>query len=113
MEDIAGKLTDLLSDEESVRQLSELAGMLMNGGEAPAEGSENNSNGLPDMGTIMKLSGLAGSLSQNDKNAGLILALKPHLSPERQKRADKAVKILKLLALWSAAKDSGLLKDIL
>ena len=61
----------------------------------------------------MKLTGLAGSLSQNDKNAGLILALKPHLSPERQKRADKAVKILKLLALWSAAKDSGLLKDIL
>lgn len=110
MEDISGKLTELLSDEESVRQLSELAGMLMNGGESPDGG---NTSGIPDMSTIMKLTGLAGSLSGDDKNAGLILALKPHLSPERQKRADKAVKILKLLALWSAARDSGLLKDIL
>ena len=111
MDDIAGKLTELLSDEESVKQLTELAGMLMNGGEAPAEGSDTA--GIPDMSKIMKLTGLAGSLSHDDKNTGLILALKPHLSPERQKRADKAVKILKLLALWSAAKDSGLLKDLL
>lgn len=111
MDDLMGKLGELLSDEESVKQLTELAQMLMSesGGErdSPAEGS------APDLGAVMKLSGLMGAFSQNDRNAELLLALKPHLSEERRKKVDKAIKLLRLIAVWNIAKESGLLDDFL
>lgn len=120
MEDIMGKLGELLSDEESVRQLSELAQMLMSensGSEGsgnekePGEG-ESREAGIPDLGALMKLTGLFGALSQTDKNTELLLALKPHLSEERQKKVDKAIKLLKLIAVWNMAKESGLLNEL-
>ena len=116
MDDIIGKLGELLSDEESVQQLTELAQMMMSGDEeGSGEGSEETSNGegMHDLGAVMKIAGLAGALSQKDKNAELLLALKPHLSEERQKKVDKAVKLLKLIAIWNMAKENGLLSDLL
>ncbi|MCR4889742.1 MAG: hypothetical protein K5979_11285 [Ruminococcus sp.] len=121
MDDVMDKISGLLSDEESVRQLSELAKMIMTGdetdGEDEADVSEDTSEqeqpsdggGMPDIDTILKLTSLAGALTQRDKNAELLLALKPHLGEEKQKRVDKAVKLLKLVAVWNMAKESGLL----
>ncbi len=115
------KISGLLSDEESVRQLSELAKMIMTGDETgsedetdvsddPAEQEQpSDGGGMPDIDTILKLTSLAGALTQRDKNAELLLALKPHLGEEKQKRVDKAVKLLKLVAVWNMAKESGLL----
>ena len=123
MDDVMDKVSGLLSDEESVRQLSELAKMFMsdiNGEptdtaeEAPAEDSTgSDGGGMPDIETILKLTSLAGAFTQSDKNADLLLALKPHLGEEKQKRVDRAVKLLKLIAVWNMAKESGLLKDII
>lgn len=117
MDDIMGKIGDLLSDEESVKQLSELAQMIMseNGNDARQETGESQENGgdFPDLGSIMKLTGLLGSVSQQDKNTELLLALKPHLKEEKQKKVDKAIKLLKVIALWNVAKESGLLQDLL
>lgn len=121
-----GKIGELLSDEESVKQLSELAQMMM--GDSTASSVRENSvgetesnnvdststeSGFPDIGSLMKLTGLMSSMSQNDKNAELLLALKPHLKEEKQKKIDKAVKLLKVLAIWNMAKESGLLKELL
>lgn len=120
-----GKIGELLSDEESVKQLSELAQMMMgdsassaqenSGGETESEQVESSSSesGFPDIGSLMKLTGLMSSMSQNDKNAELLLALKPHLKEEKQKKIDKAVKLLKVIAIWNMAKESGLLKELL
>lgn len=113
-----GKIGEILSDEESMKQLSELAGMLSSDdsteiSDSPDDGCEDEGSGFPDVGSIMKIMGLVGTLSQNDKNAELLLALKPHLSEEKQKKVDKAVKLLKLLAVWSMAKESGLLNDLI
>lgn len=110
--DIAGKISELLSDEESLQQLRELAQMFAeeNGGDGsspPPEGA------APDLGGIMKLAGLAGAASKNDSSTELLLALRPHLGRERQERVDKAVKLLRLLAVWEMAKESGLLNDML
>jgi len=123
MDDVMDKVSGLLSDEESVRQLSELAKMFMSdaGGEptdtaeeAPTEESTgSDGGGMPDIETILKLTSLAGAFTQSDKNADLLLALKPHLGEEKQKRVDRAVKLLKLIAVWNMAKESGLLKDIM
>ena len=123
MDDVMDKVSGLLSDEESVRQLSELAKMFMSdvSGEptdttegAPAvDSTGSDGGGMPDIETILKLTSLAGAFTQSDKNADLLLALKPHLGEEKQKRVDRAVKLLKLIAVWNMAKESGLLKDMI
>lgn len=134
MSDIMGKIGELLSDEESIKQLSELAQMLMtdtasgqesddseagvNGNEDSAENIESDKSGGLfssgfDLGALMKLQGLMGAMTQKDKNSELLLALKPHLREEKQEKVDKAIKLLKLLAVWNIIKESGMLKDLL
>ena len=56
--------------------------------------------------------GQALSAAQQDETAALILALKPHLSEERARRADRAVRLLRI---WSAAgilRENGMLNDL-
>lgn len=119
MDDVMGKIGDLLSDEESVRQLSELAEMFkteMNedsGGEAAESSDEDKSDEPTDMSGFLKIAGMVSSMNRSDKNTELLLALKPHLREDKQKKIDKAVKLLKLIALWETAKENGLLNDIL
>lgn len=119
MDDMMEKIGELLSDEESVRQLSELAQMFMSesgtseGKKQDDEAAEQQNGGGFDIGSIMKLTGLLGSAAQSDKNTELLMALRPHLKAEKQKRVDKAVKLLKLIAVWNLAKESGLLNDMI
>lgn len=123
-----GKISGILSDDESVRQLAELVKMFKSGdfnesGESTVKSSEINSSNnndsqnaddsMPDIQQIMKLASLAGTFSRNDENTGLLLALRPHLSEQKQQKLDKAVKLLKLTAVYSAAKESGLINNIL
>ena len=129
MDDIMNKINEILSDPESIKQISELAQMFMseagnnnkssNASDSNQYNSENSSDsdsgafsGL-DFSKLIKIQEIIGAVSGKDKNAELLLALKPHLSPERQKKADKAIKLLKLLTVWNIIKDSGMLKDFL
>ncbi len=116
-----GKFREVLSDEESMKQLGELAQMFSSSdaGESSSEQEEqpesdggNNLFGDFDFTKILQIQQIMGSVSE-DKIAGLLLALKPLLKEERQAKVDKAVKMLKLFAVWSVLKDSGLLKDFL
>lgn len=71
---------------------------------------QNKSDGLGiDFGTIMKLQGLMQTASQNDKTTDLLIALKPLLNEKRQVKVDKAVKLMKIWALYNVAKDSGII----
>ena len=125
-DDMMGKIQEMLSDEESMKQLSELAKMF-----SSSENDNNNHNkemaeekseaafpsgdfGLGDI-DITKLFKVQEIMSKasNDKSAELLLALKPLLREERQAKVDKAVKILKLFAVWTVLKDSGLLSDFI
>lgn len=110
------RITDILKDEESLRQLSELVEMLKSGdtGEVCGEqAAPENTGDMPDMELMMKLSGLAGAMNSSDKNTELLLALRPHLRVEKQRRLDKAVKMLKLLSVYDAAKESGLINNLI
>ena len=51
--------------------------------------------------------------SSGDPRCRLIMSLKPLLSGERQKRADEAMRILKIIELVPVLRDSGLLKGVL
>ncbi|MDO4156916.1 MAG: hypothetical protein Q4D37_09100 [Oscillospiraceae bacterium] len=122
MDDMMEKMQSLLSDPESMQQLQELAQMLQPDAEEQetgasssstdtAESTEESGGGF-DFGTLMKVSQLMGS-AEEDSDAALLLALKPHLRAERQKKVEKAVKMLKLLSVWTLLKESGMLKDFL
>jgi hypothetical protein len=80
---------------------------------------ENDSNlsldglfGDIDLAAILPLVSALGGSGESDYVA-LIHALKPHLSEERRTKADQVIKILKLIDLMPAVKESGLLDNIL
>ena len=66
---------------------------------------------MPDISKIMMFSQMAKNMTENDKNTSLLIALKPHLSEERQQKTDKAIKFLKIMNLISFAKNSGILSE--
>lgn len=115
MDEISDKLTALLSDPEGMERIRQMAQSLLGESQAeqePEAARENPMAGGEDIGKIMSL--LARFKSRDeDSRVQLISALRPHLSAERQARADSAVKLLKLLDMLPLIKESGLLKEIL
>lgn len=123
MDDLMGKIQEVLSDEESMKQLTELASSLFSSSEGEGAGEESDSvkedkkeedsgGGTDfDFSKLLMMGQVMNSVS-NDKNAELLIALKPLLKEERQAKVDKAVKMLKLFAVFNVLKDSGMLNDI-
>ena len=132
MEDMGEKIRSILSDEESMKQISELAEMLTAGmdhsssdtpnssapdlssllsGLTGGNGSNNSSSGDIDISKMMQLMSAVSGANAEDKNTALIAALKPYLSEKKQKKADKAIKLLKAFAVLTALKEQGLLDD--
>lgn len=120
MEDMTAKIQEILSDKESMQQLNELAQMFAsseNSGDQPKETQKtekSDQNGMLDFdfSMIFKLQDIM-SKTADDKTSGFLLALKPLLKEEKQQKVDKAVKILRIFAVWEILKDSGLLNDFL
>ena len=119
LDDITDKIQSLLSDEESMNQIKELAAMLSGGMNDPSEGSAAGTaapgdTALPSFGGIdpAAIMQLLGALSSDDKDCGLLLALRPHLSGEKQKRLDKAVKLIKLYNVFTTMRESGMLSEL-
>ena len=125
MENLFGKMQELLSDPESMKQISELAQMFKSGeipvstpetaspdsAEASASDTEIHFPNF-DPGLLLK----AGELlhqPETDKNTALLLALRPHLGQSRQIRLDKAVRLLKLWHIWKQLQASGMLQNLL
>lgn len=131
MEDMGEKIRSILSDEESMRQISELAEMLTAGmdnssADTPSSSTPdlsslfsgltggsggNSSSGDMDISKMMQLISAVSWASTEDKNTALIAALKPYLSEKKQKKAEKAIKLLKAFAVLTALKEQGLLDD--
>lgn len=120
MEDMAAKIQEILSDEESMKQLGELAQMFSSSENEEKNDSANENCSAPqdnifadfDISKLLKLQSIM-SKTNNDETAGLLIALKPLLKEERRQKVDKAVKILRLFAVWDILKDSGLMNDFL
>ena len=112
-EDLSAKLGALLSDPESVKELSQLASML--GVEAPGVHKKEKKApdaspvpGAQDMGTLMKLMPMLSSISREDDTTRLLQAIRPFLSEERRHKLDEAQKILKMMKLLPLLKDFSL-----
>lgn len=92
--------------------LSGLGGF--NGGNTPPPPSADSQFSLnPEMlGKISMIMQRLNSVS-NDKRYVFLTSLKPMLSAERQKRADDAIRMLRLFELLPLLKDSGIFNNIL
>lgn len=118
MDNMNDMLNSVLGDPESLRQIQELADMLKDEtGDSSKDkkadvASENASSDGFDPAMLMSIMGAVSAAGGDDKNRSLILALKPYLSSERQARADKAVKFLKMYAVFNELKKSGMLNNL-
>lgn len=102
MDDLSEKLSAILKDPESMGRVKQMAENLMGG-------SKKEESPLPDGIDIGKIMSVVGKFKQTGgEKEKLLLALRPHLRPERQQRLDTAVRILKLLELAPLLKDSGI-----
>lgn len=109
MDDIASKITEMLQNPDSVEQIKAMADSLFKSSEQEAPKAEAPSGlGDIDIGSMMKVASLLKN-SACDNRSNLLLALKPHLSEERQPRVDKAIKILKLVSLIPVFREQGIL----
>ena len=105
MDDIASQISSFLENPDAMAQIQKVAQSLglNNSKEAEAPPSVD-----PDTAALFQKA--ASIYSKGDKNTELLMALKPHFSPERAKKVDDAVKILALLRLYPLVKDGGLFK---
>lgn len=118
MDNMNDMLNSVLGDPESLRQIKELADMLKDETGDRSQNnnadsaSESDSSDSFDPAMLMSIMGAVSAAGGDDKNRSLILALKPYLSSERQARADKAVKFLKMYAVFNELKKSGMLSNL-
>lgn len=134
MDDLMAKLQSVLNDEQSMKQLSQLAGAL-SGDSAPqaqpaaVQASANDFSQLLksldlntqtqqpappaapgiDVAKLMQLQAILQQANKHDKNVDLLLALRPLLKEENQVKIDRLIKIFKLFSVYPALKQSGLL----
>lgn len=124
LDDIAEKIQSLLSDEESMKQIKELAAMFSgssgNSGDSPpsfsqadSDTGQNTENGSEGLGiNPLAIMQLMGAVSASDKNCDLLVALRPHLGEEKQRRLDKMLKLMKLYNIFMTMRESGMLDDL-
>jgi len=115
-----GQVSEMLGSmsEEELQNLQEAAQSLFSqlGGENDEKAQENagpSPAGAGGFGDIFgagglspellgKLTQIMGRMNTHDPRTDLILALRPHLSRRRQKRAEQAVQMMKMLDLLPA-----------
>lgn len=138
MNDLMENLQKVMNDPESMKQISQLAkslgvdapsepqpqpqpqsepdlsklfSALTSGQNTPQPASPQSSGGT-DFSRLLEFTKIMDTASKSDKNTELVLALKPHLKAETQQKADRLIKIYKLLAIYPVLKNSGLLNGL-
>ncbi len=118
MDNLSEKLAGILNDPASMEQFRKMAEGLLGSSADPQPAASPPPSVTPPLPDIGELGGIVQMLSMlktpaQDNRTALITALRPHLSAERQKRADRAIKILRILDILPLLKESGLLEKLL
>ena len=112
MDDLSAKLSEIVGDEDSMRRVQELASQLLSKEPTLGEKETNENNDGVDMGRLLSLVSKFKNKGEDDRTR-LLLALKPHLSSERAKRVDTAVKLLKIIDLLPLIRETDLFSGLL
>lgn len=124
MDDLAGKLSELLNDPQTMEKIKGLSGLLgQSSSEAPqpARTTAPQQPAVPDtsafpadmMQAMMKLAPLFSVLKQEDDSTRLLHALRPLLGERRQKRLDESVRMMQMMRILPLLKNSGILSNFL
>lgn len=123
MDDISAKLNQILSDPQSMAQVQNIVQSMGLGGQAaqPSTAQQSPSVATPAsqpavgpemLSALTKLAPVLSKAQQEDSSTQLLHALRPLLSPARQKKVDEAVRILQILHMLPFLKESGILGSI-
>ena len=114
MDDLNQKLAQILNDPESMNRVKEMAESILSQNEKE-EKPEDSVFGIPDSTELTNIISIVSKLNQknDDARTSLLAALKPHLSEPKREKVDTAIKILRLLDLLPALKESGILGKLL
>lgn len=114
MDDLNQKLAQILNDPESMNRVKEMAESILSQNDKPKT-EEPSVFGIPDSAELMNIMSIVSKLNQknDDARTNLLAALKPHLSEPKREKVDTAIKILRLLDLLPALKESGILGKLL
>lgn len=113
MDDLTSMLSGLLNSPQGMEQLKNMAGALLGNQSEEVKGDTTTKDfALPNISPneiagIMKMMKVLKQ-DTNDSRANLLLSIRPHLSENRQKRVDDAVKILRLIQILPLVKELGL-----
>jgi hypothetical protein len=117
MDDLTGKINELLSDPESMEKIKALAGMFAgssgggnsNSGTTPKHEEGKDDGGLPiDPEMLLRIKNALDIMKKDDPRIDLLLALKPNLSNQRRQKIDEAIHILRLLSLVPLLREQGI-----
>lgn len=132
MEDMQEKISNLLNDPEGMEKIKNMANALFGDNAIDEKPKQVHNNiktpsflqGLAtpsdagndmfkdiDIGAIMRVMSAVKN-TKNDSRTSLLLALKPHLSPDRSQRVDSAVKILKIISILPILKEQGIFNNL-
>lgn len=118
MDDLAGKISELLSDPGAMEQIMSLTGMLGGGDSSPLQSEKEEEPVQEDdspflsadtMQTVMQLMPLLSNLNKDDDTTRLLHSLRPFLGTERQQKLDQAAKILQLIKMLPMIKELNIL----
>lgn len=107
-------ITDILSNltAQDIENLKETAAALFSKGSQDDSQSRNPGDNFGMSGIdpqmISKISGIMQLINRNDSRCDLIRAIKPHLRPERQHRADEAIRLMKIISALPALREQNL-----
>ena len=84
----------------------------MNGGQQSAAPSPDNGQMMQMMSAFSKMAPMMRQLNQEDDSTRLLMALKPMLSPARQKKLDEATKIMRMMRMIPLLRESGMMSSL-
>ncbi|MBR5773441.1 MAG: hypothetical protein IKY44_01190 [Clostridia bacterium] len=102
-------IADILSglSAQDIENLKETAAALFGKQEEQSSPDPLASLGI-DAQMISKISEIMQAMNREDSRCELIRALKPLLRPERQRRADEAIRLLKIISMLPLLREQNL-----
>lgn len=115
MDDLAGKLSEMLNNPEIMQQVKGLTNLLgQSENDSSIQSSSQNTSvpSLPDNDTtqmLLKLAPIISSINTDDKYTRFLQALRPLLHEPRQKKLDEASKILQIIKIIPILRNQGII----
>lgn len=118
MDDMMSVIQSAMQNPETMAQLNAIAQSLFSGDNQTQQNTTlpdsipsppTQNTGDIDIQKLMSVASAIKNTNQKDTTIDFLFALKPFLKSEKQLKADRVIKLLRLLAILPILKESGIL----